>query len=61
MIIATDDVKGENYSSKFSVSKMAAKSGGQDEWPALLKPIIGTSRSLNKNDVLGLAKSILKR
>ncbi|XP_032676900.1 protein purity of essence isoform X4 [Odontomachus brunneus] len=39
---------------------MAAKSGGQDEWPALLKPIIGTSRSLNKNDVLGLAKSILK-
>lgn len=40
---------------------MAAKSGGQDEWPALLKPIIGTSRSLNKNDVLGLAKSILKR
>ncbi|XP_025161061.1 protein purity of essence isoform X3 [Harpegnathos saltator] len=39
---------------------MAAKSGGQDEWPALFKPIIGTSRSLNKNDVLGLAKNILK-
>ncbi|XP_014478762.1 PREDICTED: protein purity of essence isoform X5 [Dinoponera quadriceps] len=59
-MIATDDVKDENDSSKLSVSKMAAKSGGQDEWPALLKPIIGTSRSLNKNDVLGLAKSILK-
>jgi len=41
---------------------MAAKSGGHDEWPSVMKPILGTSpRSFNKNDVIDLVKSIVKR
>ncbi|KAL0119215.1 hypothetical protein PUN28_009656 [Cardiocondyla obscurior] len=40
---------------------MAAKSGGHDEWPSVMKPILGTSpRSFNKNDVIDLVKSIVK-
>ncbi|XP_011335506.2 E3 ubiquitin-protein ligase UBR4 isoform X2 [Ooceraea biroi] len=40
---------------------MAAKSGGHDEWPSVMKPILATSpRSFNKNDVIDLVKSIVK-
>lgn len=45
-----------------SISKMAAKSGGHDEWLSVMKLILATSpRSFNKNDVIDLVKSIVKR
>lgn len=54
--------EGNEDSTNFSISKMAAKSGGHDEWLSVMKPILATSpRSFNKNDVIDLVKSIVKR
>ncbi|XP_020299583.1 E3 ubiquitin-protein ligase UBR4 isoform X2 [Pseudomyrmex gracilis] len=41
---------------------MAAKSGGHDEWPSVMKPILATSppHSFNKADVIDLVKTIVK-
>lgn len=54
--------EGSTNERTFSISKMAAKSGGHDEWLSVMKPILATSpRSFNKNDVIDLVKSIVKR
>jgi hypothetical protein len=54
--------KREPQLEEVSVLKMAAKSGGHDEWPSVMKPILATSpRSFNKNDVIDLIKIIVKR
>lgn len=45
-----------------SVFKMAAKSGGNDEWFSAIKPIlVASSGSLNKNSVIELIKNIVKK